>query len=249
LNALSSVQRRVDAAAQVFVDDIAVPELRSAELHHLRRVRRLKDGEQVVVADGSGAWRFCRLIPAGLEVDGEIELEPAPGPLLTVAFAPVKGERSEWAVAKLTELGVDRIAPLLTERAAVRWQGASGAKALERWRRVADEACSQSRRVRRPEILTPIVPATLVGVDGAALAVLGGPALKRDCRIIAVGPEGGWSPAERDLGLDEVGLGTGLLRSETAAVAAGVLFGASRAGTVAAMDPSEAPAPAEGGRR
>ena len=73
-------------------------------------------------------------------------------PALTVAFAPVKGERPEWVVQKLTELGIDRIVPLLSERSVVRWSGARGKATVERLRRVAREAAAQCRRVWLPEV-------------------------------------------------------------------------------------------------
>jgi 16S rRNA U1498 N3-methylase RsmE len=59
---------------------------------------------------------------------------------------------------------------------------------------------------------------------------------------VAVGPEGGFAPDELDLGLPQVGFGPGVLRAETAAVAAGVILGALRAGTVSSSRPPGAPA-------
>ena len=69
-----------------------------------------------------------------------------------MAFAPVKGERPEWVVQKLTELGIDRIVPLRTERSVVRWTGERGQATVERLRRVAREAAAQCRRVWLPEV-------------------------------------------------------------------------------------------------
>ena len=69
-----------------------------------------------------------------------------------MAFAPVKGERPEWVVQKLTELGIDRIVPLFSERSVVRWSGARGQATVERLRRVAREAAAQCRRVWLPEV-------------------------------------------------------------------------------------------------
>ena len=74
-----------------------------------------------------------------------MQSEPAAVPALTVAFAPVKGERPEWVVQKLTELGIDRIVPLVSERSVVRWSGARGKATVERLRRVAREAAAQCR--------------------------------------------------------------------------------------------------------
>jgi 16S rRNA (uracil1498-N3)-methyltransferase len=222
--------------AQVFVDDLSALQLAEHDAHHLLKVRRLRDGEVVIAADGTGAWRRCVLEGRELVVDGPVEHEAAAVSLITVAFAPVKGDRSEWAVAKLTELGCDRIVALGTERSAVRWSAASASRALERWRRIAGEAACQCRRVTLPEIVGPTAPAEVLGVASVAMAVPGGPPLREGTTTILVGPEGGWSEAELALGIEPVGLGANVLRTETAAVAAGVLAGAIRAGTVAHVE-------------
>ena len=86
---------------------------------------------------------------------------PAPSRALTVAFAPVKGERPEWVVQKLTELGIDRIVPLRSERSVVRWTGARGQASVEKLRRVAREAAAQCRRVWLPEVSDTVAFADL----------------------------------------------------------------------------------------
>ena len=212
--------------------DPAVPVLDPDAAHHLGRVLRLADGEVVVAADGRGGWARCRFRRDGtLEADGPVVREAAPGSPVTVAFTPVKGERPEWVVQKLTELGVDRIVVLSTARSVVRWEPGRARAALERLRRVTVEASAQSRRVWLPEVLGVV---GLEGLEraGTALAEPGGPPLAAGITGIAVGPEGGWSTEELSSGLPTVGLATHVLRAETAAIAAGVLLGARRAGTV-----------------
>ena len=232
----SGAAERAEATAQVFVDDLETPSLSEHDAHHLLRVRRVRDGELVIAADGTGAWRCCTLDGGRLVATGSVELEPPASPLLTVAFAPVKGDRSEWAVAKLTEVGCDQIVALATDRAAVRWSGPAAERSLERWARIAAEAACQSRRVRLPLIGGPVGIESFVGDPSVALAVPGGPPLAPGIDTVLIGPEGGWSPAERDLGFVSVGLGAHVLRTETAALAAGVLTGAIRAGTVAHVE-------------
>ncbi len=206
--------------------------LGAPDRHHLERVLRLRAGEAVTASDGGGRWVRCRWVdgPAGLEVDGEVVVEPAPSPPVTVAFAPVKGERPEWAVQKLTEVGVDRIVPLVTARSVVRWEGDRGAAAVERWRRVAREAAMQSRRAWLPVVDVPVAFAEAAGWDGAALAVAGGDPPTLAGAIVLVGPEGGWEPSEIGAGLPTVGLGPNVLRTETAAVVAATLLVALRTG-------------------
>src|SRR5665213_1396503 len=144
------VPASVPAAAMVFVEDPALPVLDQADTHHLTAVLRLRDGEIVVAGDGAGRWATCRMRigpspGATLERVGPVETTEASAPAVTVAFAPVKGDRPEWVVQKLTELGVDRIVPILTARSVVRWEGERATKAVERLRRVAREGAAQSR--------------------------------------------------------------------------------------------------------
>ena len=190
----------------------------------------------VIAADGRGASTRCRFTGTGtlLEATGpEIRTE-RPAPALTVAFAPTKGDRPEWVVQKLTELGVDTIVPITTDRSVVHWEGQRGLRAAERLRRVAREAAAQSRRVWLPEIAEPTSLSAWVGRCGgvAALADPDGEPPDLDRPVVAVGPEGGWSDAERALGLAAVRLGDGVLRAETAAVVAGALLCSLRASLV-----------------
>ena len=223
------------SAAHVFVADVDEPALADEDRHHVERVLRLRPGQAVTVADGSGSWRACTWVTGGgLEPAAEVVRSPAPSPPVTVGFALTKGERPEWVVQKLTEAGVDRIVVLVAARSVVRLDEAAAARRAERWRRVAREAAMQSRRTRLPVVDT--VGSLSEAVDGAgpgvALAEPAGapPSLERPA--VLVGPEGGWSPEELALGLPTVGLGPGLLRAETAAVAAAVIICALRAGFV-----------------
>lgn len=220
------------AAAQVLVDDPGHPELSGPDAHHLERVLRLRPGELVVAADGRGAWTRCRYLGGRrLEPEAAVHHEPAPERPVTVAFAPVKGERAEWVVQKLTELGVDRIVVVAAARSVVRWSGDRERTALERLRRVAAEAANQSRRVWLPGV-EGVLPLAALADRGLSLAEPGAPPLDAGCRGVAVGPEGGWDETELALGWPTVGLGANVLRAETATVAAGVLLTGPRTSTV-----------------
>jgi 16S rRNA (uracil1498-N3)-methyltransferase len=194
-------------------------------------VLRLRAGDEITVSDGAGGRRLCRFGPA-LEPAGEIERQPRLAPTVTVGFAVVKGQRPEWAVQKLTEIGVDRIVPLVAARSVVRWPAGEASTQLSRLRRVAREAAMQSRRVWLPEVAGVTGVAELAATSGVALAHPGGgpPALDRP--VLLVGPEGGWDDAELAAAPALVGLGPSVLRTETAAVVAGALLCALRSGTV-----------------
>jgi 16S rRNA (uracil1498-N3)-methyltransferase len=231
----------------VFVADPAAPVVDDADLRHLLDVLRLRPGEPVVAADGAGRWVPCRIAgtgasrgsrgvdPTGLLVpDGPELVDPSPRPEITVAFAPTKGDRPEWVTQKLTELGVDRIVPLRTARSVVRWDADRAARSVERLRRIVREAASQCRRARLPEVTGVCRLEEVAAVAGAAptLTDAGGVAPGLDRPVLAVGPEGGWDPSECDGFGPPVGLGTTVLRAETAAVTAGALLCALRTGLV-----------------
>ena len=146
--------------------------------HHLAKVLRLRDGEVVTAADvgGSGRWRVCRFAAGGGRAGarGRGDRRAASAPAVAVAFAPTKGDRPEWAVQKLTELGVDRIVPLVAGRSVVRWTGDRAVSAVERLRRVAREAAMQSRRARLPVVEDVASFSDVVGGRERRLAVAGG---------------------------------------------------------------------------
>ena len=231
------------AAAHAFVADLDAPVLGAADHHHLARALRLRDGQAVTVADGGGRWRLCTWRDGGaLEPAGPVEEERPSRPPVTVAFALTKGERPEWVVQKLTEIGVDTIAAFRADRSVVRWDDDRARDHAERWRKVAREAAMQSRRARLPEVAEVTSFADVVrsvGVAGAMAAPGGGPpSLARPALL--VGPEGGWAPGELACGLPVVGLGPTVLRSETAALSAAVVLCALREGTFGEVPPARA---------
>lgn len=194
----------------------------------------------MVVADGLGNWRQCavRRRPSAqdvLELVGEVQHESLRLPSISVAFAPAKGQRYEWVIEKLTELGVDRIILLTTDRSVVRWRGERGQKTLARLGLIARQAAAQSRRVWLPTVEPPRTLADLAEQFSKAELCLAEPGYDRPTLrhpAVAVGPEGGWSDRELGLELPRIGLVPSILRAETAAVAAGVTLCSLRAGTV-----------------
>lgn len=206
--------------------------------HHLASVLRLRAGEPVGATDGRGGYLPCRYSGKGrLEPAGPPQVVAPRSPALTVGLVPVKGDRPEWAVQKLTELGVDRIVVLQSERSVIRWSAERAGSHLRRLDKIARAAVMQSRQVWLPALEGPIALPTLLGrarAGGTALAQMGGPPPSPGLDTVLVGPEGGWTPAELDAAtaaeVGTVGLGSTVMRAETAAMAAGVLMTAIRAG-------------------
>jgi 16S rRNA (uracil1498-N3)-methyltransferase len=216
----------------------AVIELLGDEGRHAARVKRLAVGEGVLVADGHGALADCvvaEVLPDGLRLSVVARRKvPERSPRLVVVQALPKGDRAELAVEVLTELGVDEIVPWSASRSIVQWDGARGAKALEKWRRTAAEAAKQSRRARIPvvadlastkQVVARLADSRTLVLHESATDSIAAAALPTDGDlVVVVGPEGGISDDElaafASAGATAVRLGEPVLRTSTAGAAA-----------------------------
>lgn len=213
----------------VFVDSLDTPSIDEDDLHHLQRVLRVRAGDLLTASDGKGRWRLCTYTE-GSELSPEdeiVEVAPTVSPT-TVAFSLVKGQKPELVVQKLTELGVDAIVVMDAERSVVRWDDAKIGTQRARWQRIIREAAMQSHRVRLPSLDAMVPSVDLIAHSDVSIAQFGGGPITPQIRAIAIGPEGGWSPTELvAAGSRTVNLGRTVLRSETAAIAAGTLLSAT----------------------
>jgi len=215
----------------VFVDDLDAPHIDEHDRHHLHRVLRVRAGDDITVADGSGGWREARFGDA-VEPLGAIHHQPAREPHITIAFALVKGERPELVAQKLTELGADRIVAFVASRSVVEWEGDRAQRHVERLRRVVREAAMQCRRARLP-VVEPLASFDdVVSRPGAAIADRDGAPLTLEHPVVLIGPEGGWSDDERRRATARIGLSDHVLRAETGAIMACGLLSALRSGLV-----------------
>lgn len=211
------------SAAHVFVSSLESPELTDDDDHHLRRVLRIRDADVVTFCDGAGRWVAARLTAGGLVVESEPTTAAAFRSATVVSAIP-KGDRPEWIVQKLTEIGATAIGFMDCARSVVRWDAARSAKQMERLRRIAREAAMQSRRVWLPRVLD------VVSFDEAKLSVTcaiadpDGGDLVADTDTILVGPEGGFTEGELNSVSRRVSLSPNVLRVETAALAAAFLL-------------------------
>jgi len=232
-----------DAAALTFVDSLDDRvEIQGGDGHHLQRVRRLRVGEPVTLADGRGTWRRYEIESAAsgrlvLRARSDRCVEPEIVPRVVVAMALTKSGALDTVVARCTELGVARFQPIRTRRCVVRWSPAQADHAFERLRLSAREASAQSRRARVPEI-TPVAdlasiadrPGVVVADrHGISVSTLSPPArgeVPGDEWMIVVGPEGGLDPTELEMlhRAPRVSLGPHILRAETAPIAAAALL-------------------------
>lgn len=216
------------SVAHVRAQDLEACTLGAEEHRHVFAVRRVREGEQVSLTDGSGGWRLCRVRGEGVEPINAVQRDAPPDPL-EIYLAIPKADRPEWVVQKLTEVGVTRIVWLHADRGVVRWDGARSERHRERLSRIVQAAAQQSRRVWFPTVEGP-VPATSI-LGSTPVAEPAGRNITTADRCLAIGPEGGWTPDELACAQDRVDLGPHILRVETAALVAAVLMGANRRGT------------------
>jgi len=215
-----------------------IAELLGNDARHLTRVLRVEPGQRFEISDNRNAW-LAEIAEARGErvVFRAIEALDAPEPpvRITLCASLVKFDRFEWMIEKATELGVERILPVDATRSE-RGLAKASHKRSERWVRIARESSQQSRRVRVPEILAAVPFEKSLSLEADYRYCLDeeeAPPLLRSMpaerppgsRVaVLVGPEGGWTGAERQMsaaaGWQPVSLGPQVLRAETAAAAA-----------------------------
>jgi 16S rRNA (uracil1498-N3)-methyltransferase len=211
-----------ESAAHVFVESLDAPVVRDDDVHHLARVLRIRPTDALTVSDGAGRWAPARFDGSCVVLTGEVVAELATASRRVFCATP-KGDRPELIVQKLTEVGIDEIGFMTTERTVVRRDTRRSEAQLARLRRIAREAAMQSRRVRLPSV-SLLDWSAVVACEDLALAEPGGGALTPTVRAIAVGPEGGFTPAELGTCAHRVSLAHQVLRVDTAAIAAGILL-------------------------
>jgi 16S rRNA (uracil1498-N3)-methyltransferase len=203
--------------------------------NHLFRVLRVKIGQEFDVA-ADGVLRSAKVVFAShdqVEFELGAEVESTALPQTTVYLSIFKFDRFEWALEKLTELGVSYVVPMIAQRTEEHLAKAA-TKRVERWRKIAREASQQARRIAPPEIAEPVMLKKAIVPEQGSRIVLSEVeehlSLKNvlaDCEpplAMAFGPEGGWSETELDLfqaaEWKPASLGHTILRAETAAIAA-----------------------------
>jgi 16S rRNA (uracil1498-N3)-methyltransferase len=199
------------------------------------RVLRLSTGDRFMIFDGRGrlaAARIVKIDDTSIEAIAETpENGGDSGPSVVLVQALAKGDKMDAIVRMSTELGARAIHLATTEHSVLRLDEERGAKRLERLERIAREAARQSERNALPAIAppAPLIEIADRPAQGSLRLVLSPRAslsIAEACRgghdaWIAIGPEGGFSTAEitalTDRNWQEVGLGRGILRVETAA--------------------------------
>ncbi len=227
--------------------DEATATIVGAQAEHLARVLRAQPGMEADVVAGGHVFHShvaaVNLAGAQSEVRFNLtaEIQADPALPVTLVLAIYKFDHMEWAIEKATELGVAAVAPVIARRTEKHLAQAAEKRA-PRWRRIAHEAAQQARRSDIPIISDPVpLPQRVKAASAGARIVLAEQERTTTLRHaldeaiasagdemprleIAIGPEGGWAPAEEALfdacGWRAASLGPRIVRAETAAIAA-----------------------------
>ena len=207
------------------------------ESHHLGKVLRARNGVSVEILDGKGflaQGEISEMDRKATRLGYWKENRCPANPFFRIAVAMTKANRWEEIIRPLTEMGVGRITPLLTERTEIRMPSGKETEKLAKWRKLAIEACKQSGNPWLPEIDSPLKFGELLPDKenrsfiasirlsfGKSLADFESPP---SGALLIIGPEGGWTDGEEDWALENgavpFSLGPNVLRTETAALCA-----------------------------
>lgn len=231
-----------------FVEEVrnGTAEISGDDARHLTRVLRVEAGQRYEISDNRHV--YLAEVEAARKEHVKFRAleklpEQAPTVRLVLCAALIKFDHFEWMIEKATELGVSEIVPVETIRSERGLERAAH-KRLDRWRRIALEASQQSRRARLPEVADPeSFEAALareakyrfvLDEDPSAKPLQAALPAQRDTSdtvALLVGPEGGWTGAEREhftpAGWTPVSMGPLILRAETAALAALAVVGSA----------------------
>ncbi|MEK7285867.1 MAG: 16S rRNA (uracil(1498)-N(3))-methyltransferase [Nitrospirota bacterium] len=214
--------------------------------HHLLHVLRYQTGDSLTLVDEERNGYKVKIIGRigeGLEtkIESKLESRLQSTPRIHLGIALLKGDRTDWAIQKGTELGADCISVLMTRHVVVKIQNDKIARQQKRWFEIAKEAAQQSERFEIPQIDPPMKFSSFLEQTQAAnfklffwekepsfsslrTAIQSKKTATAATLAILIGPEGGWAKEEVDQAIEKgyisVSLGRRLLRAETATLAA-----------------------------
>ncbi len=220
-----------------------------SDVHHIVDVLRLPIGSKITVSDGMGQRYTATIQNImENQVDlflHEMITISVSGKILPVKLVQgvAKGSKMDWIVQKNTEMGISAIQPITTQFTVVKFPTEQDAvKKQDRWQKIATEASKQSKRTTVPSIENPISLEAYIKISrktegrwlrllayekesGKSLRELIAPAALQHYEGVElwIGPEGGFSQEEiemvKEAGIQTIGLGPRILRTETASIA------------------------------
>ncbi|MDR1002196.1 MAG: 16S rRNA (uracil(1498)-N(3))-methyltransferase [Oscillospiraceae bacterium] len=208
---------------------------------HITKSLRMKAGQSVTVCDTRNTDYICTISEIGagsvfLHIESRERTQSEPHVSVTLYQGYPKGDKLEFITEKAVELGAMEVVPVVTARSVARPDRKSAEKKHERLCRHALEAAKQCGRGIIPKISLPVKFSAIGDLlgrhdllifcyegGGRPLSKVMGGSSASDIGVI-IGPEGGFDPSEAEtlasLGAVTVSLGSRILRTETAALAA-----------------------------
>ncbi len=233
---------------EVMPDSGELFELEGQEARHGTKVLRLKADTLVKLVDGRGHIALCTIVEIKrsslkLRADKLLSMAPDLCPVF-LAISVLKSDKMDLVIQKCTEIGIEKIYPIYATRSVVRMNRDKQQKRLERWHEIARQALKQCRGAYLTQINQPVDFWEFMefsrGLKGAKIVLCerhgpehsprqawGRQGNQRPITLL-VGPEGGFSGAERRIaaenGFHSASLGKRILRAETAAIGVSFLF-------------------------
>ena len=208
-------------------------ELSNSDLYHITRVMRMKTGDNIEVVYNNEVY-ICSIEINNSNVTTTIlskEENLNSNNVKKVLIIPLlKEQKMDLILQKATELGVNKIIPVIMERSIIKLENNKEIKKLERWTKICKEASEQSKRIDIPEIESVKTLKDLENIEGLKIVCSTkekNNTIKKylnknknfNCINFVVGPEGGISPKEEEylnsIGFESVSLGTNIMRVET----------------------------------
>lgn len=212
--------------------------LNEEQSHHIKNVLRMKSDTRIRLVDQESNAYYASVFYHGncvmASVEEKILTTGESRMKITLYMGLIKGEKWDYLIQKACECGVHTIVPVYSSRCVVKVKEEKNDRKLERWNKIAMEACEQCKRTHIVEVCKPIDIKALTKPDGLGIiayedADFEGSNLalclknnKLNHISIVIGPEGGFATQEvamiTDLGYQCVSLGERILRAETAAI-------------------------------
>lgn len=211
--------------------------IEGTDANHIGTVLRSKAGEGIVICDGEGTDYYCTLTEVDKKrvvahIDERRAVESEPKTKITLYQGLPKSDKMELIIQKCVELGISRIVPVKTEFAVAKLDGKEEKK-VDRWQKIAESAAKQCGRGIIPTVDMPMTFAQAAtdskACDGRIIPYENerensikafAKAFQGESIAIFIGPEGGFSPKEIEMameqGITSVTLGKRILRTETA---------------------------------
>lgn len=213
------------------------------DVNHIKNVLRYKAGDELTVCDEAEQRYLTKIKELSnecitLHIEKKMNFSTEPSIKITLIQGLPKFDKMDLIVQKCTELGVEKIIPVIMERTVVKIDGSNGAKKVERWNKIALEASKQCGRTKIPTVekivnLENIVEnlskydIVIVPYECEKENMIKAVLRNTDTNIgnvaVVIGPEGGFS--EKDISVLEklpnvkkVSLGERILRTETAGI-------------------------------